>query len=181
MIKRNLPQPEFGKVCFAMRCRALTTSCIIVFFLFSPFSAIKAFSQPLPPFKMTLTNNTVFDITETPKGKPIVLIYFDPDCDHCQRLMDTLFRKINEFNKAEIVIASFKPLDELPAFEKKYNTAKYQNVRVGTENRIFYLRMYFDVATLPFTALYDKKRNLNHLYREGTPVNDLVKRLKSMK
>jgi len=35
-------------------------------------------------------------------------------------------------------------------------------------------------VTMPFTALYDKKGNLNYSYRKETSVDDLIKRLKSL-
>jgi thiol-disulfide isomerase/thioredoxin len=142
--------------------------------------AITAHSQPMPPLKMQLPGNKVFDISEVPKGKPIILIYFDPDCDHCQKLMGEMFKKINQFKKAEIVFATFKPVSELDSLYKKYSVLKYPNVKMGTENATYYLRLYYDVTTLPFTALYDKKGNLNYSYRKETSVDDLIARLKKI-
>jgi thiol-disulfide isomerase/thioredoxin len=141
----------------------------------------KTSSQTIPPFKMVLSDNTISTANDLPKGKPVVLIYFDPDCDHCQKLMTALFKKINDFKKAEIVLVTFKTTGDVVAFEKKYNTKKYSNIKVGTEGTSFYLRMYYGLMTMPFTALYDKNRNLNYSYRKETPVDDLLKRLKNLK
>ena len=141
----------------------------------------KTFSQAIPPFKMVLSDNKIFTANDLPKGKPIILIYFDPDCDHCQKLMTALFKKINDFKKAEIVMVTFKTTSDVAAFEKKYNTEKYSNIKVGTEGTSFYLRMYYGLMTMPFTALYDKNRNLNYSYRKETQVDDPVKRLKNLK
>jgi thiol-disulfide isomerase/thioredoxin len=157
------------------------------FFIITIYCSIQLLStqaasaQTIPPFKMTMSNNQVFSAIELPKNKPLILIYFDPDCDHCQKLMEELFKKINEFKKAEIVMVTFKPVNELAPFEKKYNTAKYSNIKVGTEGTGFYLRMYYGLMTMPFTALYDKKANLNYTYRKETPVDDLAKRLRDLK
>ena len=139
-----------------------------------------AYSQPMPPLKMQLPGNKVFDISEVPKGRPIILIYFDPDCDHCQKLMNEMFKKINQFKKAQLVFATFKPVNELDSVQKKYNVSKYPNVKMGTENVTYYLRLYYDVTTLPFTALYDKKGNLNYSYRKETSVDDLIARLRKI-
>lgn len=143
-------------------------------------SALIAYGQPIPPFKMVLSDNKVFDINQLQKGKPVILIYFDPDCDHCQKLMNDIFKKINQFKKAEIVLATFKPVTELDSVQKKYNVSKYPNVKMGSENVTYYLRLYYDVTTLPFTALYDKKGNLIYSYRKETPVDDLIARLKKI-
>ena len=78
-------------------------------------------------------------------------------------------------------MVTFKTTNDIAAFEKKYSTKKYSNIMVGTEGTSFYLRMYYGLMTMPFTALYDKNRNLNYSYRKETPVDDLVKRLKDLK
>jgi len=141
---------------------------------------LQANSQQMPAFKMTLSNGKTFNSSELPKGKPLILIYFDPDCDHCQRLMDTLFKKINDFKKAELVMVTYKSVTDLPAFEKKHNTHNYANIKVGTEGTVFYLRNYFKLEIMPFTVLYDKKGNYVYSFRKETPVADLIRRVKAL-
>jgi len=143
--------------------------------------SINVNSQQLPSFKMTLSNGKTFNSTELPKGKPVVLIYFDPDCDHCQRMMDTLTKKINDFRNAELVLVTYKPVTELATFEKKYNIHKYENIRAGTEGTLFYLRNYYKLIKMPFIALYDKKGNYSDSYRDQVPLDDLLNRLNKLK
>ena len=149
--------------------------------LISFFASQETVAQSIPPFKIMLSDNKIFKGSDVPKGKPMVLIYFDPECDHCQKLMDELFKNIDNFKRAEIVMVTYKPVIELTAFEKKYNTQKYTNIKVGTEGTAFYLRKYYGLVIMPFTALYDKEGNLNYSYKSGTPVPDLVGRLKKLK
>jgi len=149
-------------------------------FAFILFFPSRMNSQTIPPFKMTLSNNKIFNAADLPKGKPLVLIYFDPDCDHCQKLMADLFKKINNFKKVEMVLITFKSVTEVAAFEKKYTTSKYANMKVGTEGTLFYLKNYYKLVKMPFTALYDSKGNYNFSYREETPVDDLIKRLRGL-
>ena len=155
---------------------------ISIFFCLSAilFFPSRMNSQTIPPFKMTLSNNKILNAADLPKGKPLVLIYFDPDCDHCQKLMSELFKKINSFKKTEIVLITFKSVKEVAAFEKKYNTSKYANMKVGTEGTLFYLKNYYKLVKMPFTALYDKKGNYKYSYRDETPVDDLISRVKSL-
>src|SRR5690349_12817967 len=149
-------------------------------FLMILFFSETVFSQNLPPFKMYRSDKTIFNAADLPKTKPVILIYFDPDCEHCQKLMKELFQKIEAFKKAEIIMVTFKPVEELTAFEKLHNTRKYPNIIVGTEGVGFYLRNYYGLVTMPFTALYDKQGNLNYSYRKETPVDDLINRLKTL-
>ena len=144
------------------------------------FFSLAAFSQSLPPFKMYRSDKTIFNAAELPKTKPVVLIYFDPDCEHCQKLMKELFQKIDAFKSAEIIMVTFKPVEEISSFEKQNNTQKHSNIVVGTEGTGFYLRNYYGLVTMPFTALYDKNGNLKYSYRKDTLIDDLIKRLKNL-
>ena len=152
-----------------------------ILFCFAAMSvSMRAISQTIPSFKIILSNNKIFNAADLPKDRPLVLIYFDPDCDHCQKLMTELFKKINSFKKAQMVLVTFKPVAEVAAFEKRYGTHKYANMKVGTEGTLFYLRNYYKLIKMPFTALYDKKGNYTYSYRDETHVDDLINRLKSL-
>jgi len=152
-----------------------------VLFCFAAMAfSLRVNSQTIPSFKIILSNNKIFNAVDLPKDKPLVLIYFDPDCDHCQKLMTDLFKKINSFKKVQMVLVTFKPVTEVAAFEKKYGTRKYVNMKVGTEGTLFYLRNYYKLIKMPFTALYDKKGNYNYSYRDETQVDDLINRLKNL-
>ena len=149
-----------------------------ILFCFSGISfSLRANSQTIPSFKIKLSNNEIFNAADLPKDKPLVLIYFDPDCDHCQKLMTELFKKMNNFKNVEMVLVTFKSVTEIAAFEKKYKSSKYPNLRVGTEGTLFYLRNYYKLVKMPFTALYDSKGNYKYSYRDETSVDDVIKRL----
>jgi thioredoxin-related protein len=137
--------------------KVLLTRALICFLMVVVFSRV-ASSQSLPPFKMYRSDKTIFNAAEVAKTKPLILIYFDPDCEHCQKLMKELFQKIDAFKSAEIIMVTFKPIEEVAVFEKQNNTQKHSNIVVGTEGMGFYVRNYYGLVTMPFTALYDKKR-----------------------
>jgi hypothetical protein len=79
-----------------------------------------------------------------------------------------------------MVLVTYKPVTEVVAFEKKYKTGKYANMKIGTEGTRFYLRDYYKLIKMPFVALYDKKGNYSYSYRDQTPVDDLISRLKKL-
>ena len=154
---------------------------LIVYCLVMTLTSHQALSQALPAFRLVRSNNEIFSAADLTKGKPVVLIYFDPDCDHCQKLMNELFKKIAKFRKAEIIMATFKSIPEVLKFEKKFDTRKYANIITGTEGGYFFLRNYYGLVKMPFTALYDKQQNLIYSYRQETSVDDLIKRLQALK
>lgn len=140
-----------------------------------------AVSQSIPDFKMQLTNGKLFTAKDLSREKPVIIIYFAPDCEHCQVLMNEIFRKIQSFKKAEIVMATFSPLGEVIAFEKLHQTFKYSNIKVGIEKPVFFFRYYYHLENTPFTALYNKQKKLIISYQKQTPVDDLIKHLNALK
>lgn len=134
----------------------------------------------LPPFAMSLSNGQYFNATDLPKGKPVLLIYFAPDCDHCHTLMNEFFRRAAEFKPVEVVMLTFKPLSDVAAFEQSYQTFRYPNIRVGTEGSTYYLRLFYKLQNTPFTALYNRQGKLVCSYRKQTPLNDLLKQVKQL-
>ncbi|HEY8659318.1 MAG TPA: redoxin domain-containing protein [Hanamia sp.] len=142
------------------------------------FSSKMAVAQSMPDFRMQLTNGKIFSAKDLPKDKPVIIIYFAPDCEHCQALMNEILTKIQNFKKAQVVMVTFKPVNEVIDFEKHYQTAKYPNIKVGIEIPIFFFKNFYNLQNTPFTALFSKQGKLIISYQKETPVDDLIKHLK---
>jgi cytochrome oxidase Cu insertion factor (SCO1/SenC/PrrC family) len=144
-----------------------------------PFSATAQTGGDIPPFSMTLSNGQFFKAADLPKGKPVLLIYFAPDCDHCHTLMNEFFKRTADFKNAEVLMVTFKPASEVTAFVQAYQTFKYANIKVGTEGTSYYLRNFFKLQNTPFTALYNRQGKLIGSYRKTTPLNEVAKLVKN--
>ncbi len=150
-----------------------------VFFAIS-LIPLSATAQSLPAFKMKLSNGRIFSSAEVSNKKPLIIIYFAPDCEHCQILMKGIFNKINQFKNAEILMVTFESDAAVAGFVKQYQTAKYPNIKVGIEIPVFFFRMYYQLEHTPFTALFDKNHRLIVSYKDYTPLDDLIKHLKML-
>lgn len=137
-------------------------------------------AQTIPPFRMQLTNGKMFTSRDVSKEKPVIIIYFAPDCEHCQALIHSLLKRMNEFKKTQIILVSFEPLSMVTNFEKDYHLPAYRNIKCGTETPTFYFRNLFKLSKTPFTALYNKKGNLIISYKNETPLEDLIDHLKKL-
>ncbi len=134
----------------------------------------------LPGFKILLSNGVYFSPKDVPRNKAVILIYFAPDCEHCQKLMQAFFPKIKALKNAEIILVTFKPIGEMVAFEKQYQTQKYPNMVVGTEGNTFFLRYYYKLTKTPFTALYNSKGKLVYSSRNENSVTELIRQFQLM-
>ncbi len=136
-----------------------------------------AHAQTIPVFSIMQSNGKTLNTTKLPNTKPVILIYFSPDCDHCTTLLNSMFSQIHKFKTATILLVSFRPINEITEFEKKYKTANYKNIIVGMEQPVFFLKNLYQLESTPFTALFNKKGNLIYSYKKETQVNDLLMRL----
>ena len=155
-------------------------SLFCFFFLLGSTELKAQTKDTLPLFGMTLSNGRYFQSNAFPKNKPVVLIYFAPDCDHCHTLMNAFFQRASDFQTATVVMVTFKPVNELIAFERSYQTNQYPHVIVGTEGAAQWLRRYYRLQSTPFTALYDKEGKLVVSYRKDTPVATLLQQLNKL-
>ena len=159
--------------------RLFLYTVIFVLIAILPFSVV--ISQPLPSFQLQLSDGKTFSSKNISHSQPLILIYFAPDCEHCQVLMDAVFKRVNEFKGAQVIMATFKPVNEVADFERHYQTHKYKNIKVGTEVPVFLFRAYYQLVNTPFTALYDKHGKLVVSYKTETPIDELIQRLKKLK
>ena len=150
-------------------------ACIILLLLISLPG--KADAQSIPPFRIQLTNGKIITPQNLSKENPLLIIYFAPDCEHCQVLIHDLLERINDFKKSQIVLVSFEPLQDVINFQKNYRLSAYPNIKCGTEIPVFYFKNLFNLSKTPFSALYSKKGNLIISYQNETPLNELVKYL----
>jgi thioredoxin-related protein len=142
------------------------------------FISTPANAQTIPEFKVKLTNGASVSSKNAARQKPLLIIYFAPDCDHCRKLMDQLFPKMNALKNTEILMVTFESLNDVAWFENHYHTKNYPNIKVGVEQPVFFLKNYYRLEHTPFTALFDKNGKLLVSYKEFTPVNELMKWVK---
>jgi len=134
----------------------------------------------VPPFQMMQANGKVFLAGNLPVGKPIVIIYFSPDCKECHDLTTELLKRINEFSTASIAMITNMPLDQVKQFVSEFQLEKYPNIYVGTEGDSFFVGRYYRVGKLPFMVLHNKNGDLVKVYNQEMNIEDLILRLKGL-
>jgi len=144
------------------------------------FTSANAQHNKLPPFRMLLENNTVFRAQQLPFDKPIILIYFLPDCEHCQKLTTNIVNHINDFNRFSVVMITYYPPAEVGRFARRYGLDKHSNFYFGTEGNSFFLKQYYGLSRLPFAAIYTKAGDLVKTYNTDDFFTDLYKQLKTV-
>ena len=158
-----------------MRC-LIVVICIV--------SAISSFAQKqtvkVPPFRIIQADGTLFKAESLPMGKPIIVIYFSPDCDHCKAFTKDLLQQAAAFKKASLVLITCENLSDVKMFMKQFGLANHRNFYVGTEGSSFFVRDYYNVLSMPFVALHNKNGDLVQTYQKDVPMKALIAKLEQL-
>lgn len=131
----------------------------------------------VPPFELTKEDGkTKISKSNLKKNQPVVVMFFSPDCDHCQHQTEDIIKNISALKEVQIVMATYQPLETLMAFKQKYGLEKYPNILVGRDTQYF-LPSFFGVKSLPFLAFYNKKWDLLSVHQGNLKPADFLKRI----
>lgn len=140
------------------------------------------FSQAakVPPFKIVKADGTLFRAQDLPLDKPILIIYFSPECEECQKVTEELVSRIETYWRASVVLVTYLPVNTLAPFIEKNKLNIYPNIYVGTEGTSFFLRYYYNIVRFPFIALYNKNGVLVKAFYNEENLTEVTKRLKDL-
>ena len=137
-------------------------------------------SRKIPPFKMVQADGKLFRAQDLPVGKPVIIVYFSPECEDCHRFIDAMLLRMDDFWNASIAMVTYQSVSNVAQYVKKNRLNIYPNIYVGTEESSFIVRYYFNVQHFPYIALFDKNGNLIKTWEREVDIDDLSKRLNSL-
>ena len=156
------------------------TQIVLLILLLITTSFIQAQSGKLAPFKMMQTSGKIFKAQNLPMGKPILIVYFSPECDHCEKMLKNFFKQVTNFQKASVAFITYLPVEKVEKFEKDYNLPKYPNMYSGTEGSTFFVRNYYKIMDVPFVALYTKNGDFVTSYEKDVDLKVLAEKLRGL-
>jgi peroxiredoxin len=148
--------------------------------MFVQGAAAQKTGSDIPLFKLWRTNGQMITAKDLPQKKPVVLIYFAPDCHHCTDLLNGVFKEMPTFKKATLLLATFKPAGELRTYEQAHKLASYPNIISGTEGNTFMLRYHYNMQKTPFVALFNAAGKLVRTYDNEPLVKDILPAVKAL-
>lgn len=126
----------------------------------------------LPVFQILQSDSTWFTDAQIPPDRPVVIVYFSPECGHCQQEAEDLVKHMDELKKAFFVMVSYHSPSDIGQFAEKYKLAGLPNVRLGRDTA-YYIPSFFQVTQTPFVAVYDKKHMLVKTFESGAGADKL--------
>jgi thiol-disulfide isomerase/thioredoxin len=132
----------------------------------------------LPAFNILLLDSvTVFNTYNIPKGKPIALLFFDPECHHCKATVRRILKGIDSVSNIQFYLFSSRPdMGLLRKFNKDFHLDDYRNIKVVGRDYEFFFYSFYKTKFVPDLALYDKKKQFVKLFDAGVSVDELFQR-----
>lgn len=132
----------------------------------------------VPPFQLLgVDSSTVITKDDLKPGQPVLIMFFSPDCDHCQKQMELILKDVDSLKNIQIVLASFQPFEQIKEFNKKYNLEGHPNIYIGRDIK-YIMPPFYGIHKLPFLALYNSNGKLITTYQAGATGETLVKAFK---
>jgi hypothetical protein len=120
--------------------------------------------KELPSFNLLLADSVTYFNTEALSiGIPIVMFYFGPNCPYSRAQMEEIINNIKIFGKTKFCIFTTWSFNEMKDFYNYYKLYKYPNILTGVDYSNSFAT-YFKAMGVPYLAIYNKNRKLNHAF-----------------
>lgn len=132
----------------------------------------------IPTFSIQTPDSSWFSKVNLQSKKPTLILYFSPDCGHCQIETEEVLGNIKELENLQIVMVTSRPFGDMVNFADHYKLNRFPTIKIGTDpaRRI---TEFYEVKFTPFSALYDKKGQLVKVYEKGIDIPELIRLTKS--
>jgi len=131
-------------------------------------------NKNIPAFSLLLADGKNFTQSNIPTSKYTIIIYFSPDCGHCQHEATEMVKNIDSLKHTYIVWAGSRSIPELKAFSEKYGLIGCPNMVCGQDQQ-YSIPSYYQVKYTPFVAVYDNRKQFVKAYEMGVEIPELLK------
>ncbi len=131
----------------------------------------------LPAFNILLRDSvTIFNTYNIPEGKPILIMFFDPECGHCKDETKRLLAGMDSLKDIRFyMITSVHDFKKLRDFYDEYHLGDYKNIEVVGRDYEYFFITYYGVKFVPDLVLYDAHKNLVKFFDGHVTVDELYR------
>lgn len=155
--------------------KILLASCLMFGVVAASAQAPVKKTDKIAPFSIKLADGKIFTPVQL-KKQATILIYFSPDCEHCQHFTKEMIDNYQKmFTDKQVVMVTYLTTADVKRFEDMFELQNYKNIVVGTEERTFIVRNYYNVTRFPFVVLYNKQGKEVKTYAHSPSFTDVTK------
>jgi hypothetical protein len=117
----------------------------------------------LPQFSMQLLDGTsVLNTQDITPGQPTIVMYFSPDCKFSRQQTERIISNYGALQHINFYMCSSSSLNKLNTFSKHYQLAKYNNITVGRDYKLFF-ENELKVPSYPWLFIYAPDKKLKRI------------------
>jgi cytochrome oxidase Cu insertion factor (SCO1/SenC/PrrC family) len=143
----------------------------------SDSSAAYRKNPTIPAFSIQTPDSSWFRKANLRSGKPTLILYFSPDCGHCQLETEEVLSKMRELSNLQIVMITSRPFTDMVNFAEKYKINRFSSIKIGTDPSRM-VTQFYDVKFTPFSAVYNSNGKLVKVYEKGIDMPELISLVK---
>jgi peroxiredoxin len=129
--------------------------------------------QQLPAVSFTRLDGKTINLKELGAGKKTIVIYFSPDCDHCQYEAKAIKAQIDQFSGAVICMITRADSSQAAAFAATYQL-EHEPVHICTDHEGAFYRQ-FGMVSVPSIFIYDVNGDLKKHFSGEVKIESLIK------
>ena len=134
--------------------------------------------ETIPAFNIhTVPDSVNYSNNNLKKNKPFVIMFFSPECEHCQKEVKELSKYKNKFKNIPILMLSPANYAEIKQFYKDYAVSKMPNITVAHDDNSTMSRL-FQLRTFPTMFVYNRTGKLAKTFVSNVSIPDLLKAVK---
>ena len=107
----------------------------------------------------TVPDSAVFTNENIKKNIPFILMFFNPDCEHCQKETKELLAYKEELKGVQILMLSSSDYPAIKEFYKSYGLSAMPGVKMGQDVN-FRMGSLYKLRTYPSIFVYDHRGTL---------------------
>lgn len=130
--------------------------------------------QPsIPAFSLLKTDGSWLVNPQLPEGKPVVFIYFSPDCQHCKTEAKDIAAAKDSLQSLEFIWVSYHPIERINEFAQQAGLDKLAN-HYFTRDPNYKIPSFFRVRFTPYVAVYNAKGRFVEAFEGGADVPTII-------
>ncbi len=129
-------------------------------------------AKEIPYFTFTTLDNHRFIKDNFDKTRTKLILYFNSECEHCEKQGKWLSESIDSFNHLELTFISFEEMDAIKNYRDKYKFNR-ENITFLQDTRLTFSDK-FGVGNFPSILLYTKKGKLIKKFEGETRITTIL-------
>lgn len=134
----------------------------------------------IPLFSFNDLYGYKFKNTDLNGSQSCLLMYFHPDCEHCQYEASQFAPNMKELYPYQILMISSDSIQNIKKFEEKYHLNEMDNI-VMLHDPKFDFEKIFGTKIIPTNFIYDRNQKLKKIFKGEVKIEAILKNLEDEK